>query len=341
MRVAPMLAARYLGPHQIEAIEIERPSIADEHALIRVSACGFCGSDLGIVAGLHPRAREPLTLGHEFCGTVEEIGVSNSDLRRGDFVAAYPLISCGMCLVCRMGLPHVCKSLRLYGIDADGGMAEFVRIPLANLRRLPVTMTPIEGAVVEPLAVAVHGVLMAAIEHTNTAVVLGAGPIGLLTALVAKSRGISSVVVSDVLPFRLELAKNLGFEIAAAGKELEAAVREKTRDEGADLIFECAGSPSTALAMTSLVRSRGTIINLGVFKKPSEVNLQAINFKEIRLLGSRVYTESDFAEAIKCAQQLPVAKIVTHTFPLHQVKEAFSRFREGTDVCKVLLLPNG
>jgi threonine dehydrogenase-like Zn-dependent dehydrogenase len=191
-------------------------------------------------------------------------------------------------------------------------------------------MSPFVGAVVEPLAVAVHGVSLAPIAQTNTAVVLGAGPIGLLTALVAKSRGVSSVLISDVRPSRLAMATALGLTAVPAGEELEETVRKATSGDGADLVFECAGAPATAAAMTQLVRSRGTIVNLGVFKKPIEV-----------ILGSRVYSRADFEAAIDLAELLPVRQIVTHSFPLSEVTAAFDSFRMGSDVCKVLILPNG
>jgi (R,R)-butanediol dehydrogenase / meso-butanediol dehydrogenase / diacetyl reductase len=336
-----MLAARYLGPGRIESIQIPKLEVGDEEALLKVEACGFCGSDLGIVAGVHPRAKAPLTLGHEFCGRIERIHSASTNLKEGDLVTAYPLISCGRCHVCRTGAAHVCRELRLYGFDVDGAMAEYVRLPVNSLLRLPNDMSPLVGAVVEPLAVAVHGVSRAPTETASTAVVMGAGPIGLLTALVARARNIPSIFVSDVLPSRLALATRLGLDAVPAGTKLKQIVETATSGDGVDLVFECAGVPGTAKDMTSLVRSRGTIVNLGVFKKPVEVDMQAVNFKEISILGSRVYTRRDFEVAIELAATLPIRDIVTHLFPLPEVQAAFDLFRRGQDVCKVLMVPNG
>lgn len=336
-----MLAARYLAPEKIEPVEVPMPVLEEDEALIKVEACGFCGSDLSIVAGQHPRAREPLTLGHEFCGTISEIRSSNSCFERGDFVTAIPLISCGRCYVCRNGLPHVCRTLKVYGFDFDGAMAEYVRLPVSSLLKLPPAMASTVGAVIEPLAVAVHGISLAPVDVATTAVVMGAGPIGLLTALVAKSRGVPSVVISDVLPSRLSLAEKLGLRVVPAGRELREIVKQETSGDGADLVFECAGVPATGRAMTELVRSRGTIVNLGVFKKPVEIDMQAVNFKEIVLRGSRVYTRRDFEAAIQLAETLPVGQIVTHSFELTDVQAAFDCFRKGSDVCKVLISSNG
>ena len=333
-----MIAARYLGPERLEALEIPVPVPGEGEALVAVDACGFCGTDLSIVGGTHPRAKAPLTLGHEVCGKIVEIDDSRSSLAVGDRVAVYPLIVCGECHACMHDNAHVCRSLRLFGIDVDGGMAEHVKLPVAALMKLPDAMPVRTGAMIEPLAVAVHGVSRASLDGVDLAVVMGAGPIGLMTALVAQACGVPRVVISDVLPSRLELAARLGLHAIAAGEELRDAVMEGSSGNGADLVFECAGAPTTGREMTELVRSRGTIVNLGVFKKPVEVDMQAINFKEIQLVGSRVYQREDFKTAIELAMRLPLEPIVTQAFALSEVATAFERFRAG-EVCKALILP--
>jgi len=333
-----MLAARYLGPKRIETEVVPIPAIASDEALIHVDACGFCGSDMNIMAGTHPRAKAPLTVGHELSGHVVQIGNSNAGWEVGDHVTVYPLISCGVCYACTHGNPHVCRKLRLFGFDVDGGMAEFVKVPIASLVKLPRNMPSTIGALIEPLAVAVHGVARTSMEGVGIAVVLGAGPIGLLTALVAQARGASHVIISDVLPSRLKLAESLGLHAIMAGAELLAEVMRLTDANGADVLFECAGHPTSAREMTALVRSRATIINLGVFKKPVEVDMQAVNFKEIQILGSRVYERKDFQSAIDLAMQLPIDRIISHVFSLSEVALAFVQF-QSSDSCKVLVTP--
>ena len=333
-----MLAARYLGPGRIEAGHIATPQIEEEEALIAVEACGFCGSDINIVAGTHPRAKAPLTLGHELAGRIVRIRTSQSNFAVGDLVTIYPLISCGHCHACTHGNPHVCKALRLFGFDLDGGMAQFVKVPLSALLKLPANMTARVGALIEPLAVAVHGVARARLQGVEVIAVLGAGPIGLLTALVVQAHGIPHVVISDVLPSRIELAKSLGLHAVRAGEPLRRAVMELSGQNGADLIFECAGQPSSAREMTLLARPRGVIVNLAVFKWPVEIDMQAINFKEIEVIGSRVYQREDFEHAIEFASRLPIDRIVSHAFSLQDVSIAFEAFRSG-EVCKALILP--
>ena len=334
-----MLAARYIGPNQIEARQVSLPSIEPGEALIRVEACGFCGSDINIVAGTHPRARAPLTIGHELSGRIVEMAGNTSTLSVGDRVTTYPLISCGICYACVRGYPHVCRKLRLFGFDVDGGMAEFVKLPLSSLMKLPEDMPAHIGALIEPLAVAVHGVERVSLDGVNTAAVLGAGPIGILTALVAQARGIPNVLISDVLPARLELAESVGLTTLLAGPPLLERVMALSDQNGADVVFECAGHPSSAKEMTALLRSRGTIVNLGVFKKPVEVDMQAVNFKELDIIGSRVYERKDFQAAIDMAMSLPLEAIISREFSLDDVSDAFKLFRAG-EVCKVLILPS-
>ena len=336
-----MLAARYLGPGRIEAEEINLPQITAGEALIQVEACGFCGSDINIVAGTHPRAQAPLTIGHELSGKIVQIAPSGSGLHGlavGDRVTTFPLITCGVCYACTHGNSQACRQLKLFGFDVDGGMAQFVKLPVDSLMKLPQEMPAHIGALIEPLAVAVHGVARASIEGATVAAVLGAGPIGILTALVAQARGIPHVLISDVLPSRLALAASLGLNTVNAGEEMRARIMELSGQNGADIVYECAGHPSSAREMTVLCRSRGTIVNLSVFKKPAEVDLQAINFKEIEIVGSRVYQRKDFQDAIDLAVKLPLEPIITEEFPLEDVGDAFRLFRAG-QVCKVLIMP--
>jgi len=334
-----MLAARYLGPNQIVTETVPVPVIGSGEALIQVDACGFCGSDINIIAGTHPRAQAPLTVGHELSGHIVEIDDVSGEFKIGDRVTMYPLISCGVCYACTHGYAHVCRKLRLFGFDVDGGMAEFIKLPVSSLMKLPDGMSPGVGALIEPLAVAVHGVARTSLASVEVAVVLGAGPIGLLTALVLKARQVPHVIISEVFRARLELAKSLGLEAVTAGSEVLDRVMKITDGNGADALFECAGHPSSALEMTALARSRAVIVNLGVFKKPVEVDMQAVNFKELDILGSRVYERHDFADAIELASQLPLEKVISHAFPIGDVSLAFQQFL-SSDACKVLILPS-
>jgi len=338
-----MWAARYVGPNRIETDELKIPTLDEGEALVQVEACGICGSDLAIAAGLHPRARAPLTLGHEFCGRVIELrSAEDADFKVGDRVAIYPLIPCGHCFVCGNNNPQACRELRLYGFDVDGGMAEFVKLSLTNLVKIPNSLPSSVGALLEPLAVGVHAVSRVPIGPTDTVVVLGSGTIGLVTALTVKTCNVARMFVTDIVAARLELARELGFEaLHAHDPGLGRLILDATHGEGADVVFECTGAPLAALQMTDLVRSQGSIVNCGVFKKPVEVNLQAVNFKELILMGSRVYSLRDFCRAIQIAPSLPMNKLITLRFPLQLAGDAFGLLMSGANIGKVLLEVSG
>lgn len=336
-----MLAGRYTAPGQIQATELRVPPLRDGEALVQIEACGICGSDLGIVAGLHPRAKPPLTLGHELCGTVLQVRSGHSpEIRVGDRVVLYPLLSCGQCLMCRRGQAHVCRRLRVYGFDADGGLAEFAAFPLCNLLKIPETITSEVGALIEPLAVAIHATSRVQIDPADSVLVMGAGTVGLLLALVLRYHGVKSIFVSDIVGPRIGLSESLGFTALDGSKpKYSDAVRLATNGEGADIIFEASGSHSAAIEMTQTARCQGAIVIVSVFKKPVPVNMMEVNFKELRVFGSRVYSMEDFHSAVRIAPLLPLKKLVSHYFALAQIRDAFRTFESGNGG-KVLVQPN-
>lgn len=341
--MSTMLAATYLQPHEIQPRETPVPRPGQGEALVRVHACGVCGSDLAIVSGKHPRARPPLIIGHELGGEVVSVPRDAGEgLKVGDRVTVFPLLSCGQCHACRHGLGHVCRTLRVVGFDRDGGMASHLAVPAGMLVRLPETMSYETGALVEPLSVAVHAVGRSPVETGSRVAVLGAGPIGLLTGLVLKRLGVERLFVTDVDGYRLQVARSLGLEaLDARETDVVGHVRDASEGEGADVVFEAAGVPESARQMTELLRPRGTAVVVSVFKEPPLVDLRAVNFKELSLLGARVYAREDFERAIRIAEDLPLDRIVSHRLPIERVADAFGLIFEGRRVCKVLVLPGG
>ena len=180
-----MKAGTYVSPKQVEMTEREIPIPKADEALIKVSYGGICGTDMMIYHGLHPRAKAPLILGHEFSGVVEKVG-ENQHVKKGDKVAVEPLLSCGKCAACRNGQMHVCEKLRYIGIDKNGGFAEYTTIPVNRLHVLPESVTEKEAAMLEPLAVAIHTVRRSKLLVGDTVAILGAGPIGLLIGIIAQ-----------------------------------------------------------------------------------------------------------------------------------------------------------
>jgi 2-desacetyl-2-hydroxyethyl bacteriochlorophyllide A dehydrogenase len=298
---------------------------------------------LTIYAGKHPRAKAPLVMGHEFAGEIVEINSSeiHSDLAVGDKVTVYPLLVCGQCWACKNGVSHVCRDLKLIGIDRDGAFAEFVNVPLDLIFRYPEELTYDQGALIEPLAVAVHAVEMAGETDWQTAVVIGSGPIGLLVALCLRHAGIDTIIISDINPHRLKRSEKLGLKIFnSAEGDLVDFVNATTRDEGADIVFECAGSSPAALQASALVRPRGKVIVVSTHKEPHAVDLQRINFREITMIGTRVYTRNSYQKALQMIKDLPFDNLISHRLDIDDAAEGFELMQRPEDVCKVIINTN-
>ena len=338
-----MKALRYLAPNIAKTEEIERPACGKDEALIRVHSAGICGTDLTIYAGKHPRAKAPLVMGHEFAGEIVEIRSSKnlSDLVVGDKVTAYPLLVCGQCWACKNGVSHVCRNLKLIGIDRDGAFAEFVNVPLDLIFKYPDELTYDQGALIEPLAVAVHAVEMAGETNWQTAVVIGSGPIGLLVAMCLRHAGIETIIISDINPHRLKRSEKLGLKIFnSAEGDLVDFVNANTRDEGADIVFECAGSSPAALQACGLVRPRGKVVVVSTHKEPHAVDLQRINFREITMIGTRVYTRSSYQKALQMIKDLPFDNLISHRLDIDDAAKGLELMQRPEDVCKVIINTN-
>jgi len=296
-----MKAAVWQGKNKIEIQERNQPRPKSGEVLLRITAAGICGTDLTIYQGKFDPKRSvpPLVPGHEMCGVVEQLGDGVVGWSAGERVTVDPLIPCGTCFACVNGFPHVCTSLKLLGIDQDGGFAEYAVACANRLYRLPDALTNVEGALVEPVAVAVHDVRLAELSVGDTALVVGAGPIGLLIAMVAASAGSRRVAVSEINERRLEIARSLGFPVySPAEKDFRERVREDFDGRGPDIVFEATGSASGYQSAIDCVRVRGRIVQVGIPKGPTEVDLRRLNFAEISIVGTRVYAPADIVTAI-------------------------------------------
>ncbi|MBB4267102.1 zinc-dependent alcohol dehydrogenase [Roseospira visakhapatnamensis] len=336
-----MKALVYAEPSKVEVRDVPEPKPLDQAAKIRMRYCGVCGTDIAIVGGKHPRATPPLTIGHEFVGTIEEMNGGTLGFKPGDRVVAYPLLSCGVCRPCRTGTPHVCETLRLIGIDRNGGMADYAWVGEDALFKVDDSLSDRIAALIEPLAVAVRSLHQARFQLQDSAVITGAGPIGILTAIVLKRSGASRIVISDVDDARLAVCRDLGFEtVNVKDASLVDYVAETTHGEGMDVVFECSGVDSAAADMTKIARVGGMICMTGIHKAPRAVDLRDLNFKEQILVGSRVYTKREFGQAVRYAPQISddLEKVVTQVVPLTQSEGIFEMINDpAVTTLKVLV----
>ena len=331
-----MKSIQYKNAQEVEVGEKALPEVGPGEVLIKVAYAGVCGSDMIIYQGVHPRAKPPLVMGHEFSGTIEK---GHRTLPKGTPVTVYPLLSCGSCAPCRNGYAHVCNTLKLIGIDCDGGMAEYVKVPEEKVMAIPASLSLKLGAFIEPVAVGVHAVSRSGYKPGDRAVVYGAGPIGLCVASCLKYFGASQILVIEANPHRLEVARQLGFTpIDAAHDDIRAKVLEHTGGCNADLAFDCAAHPSVHGTILDILRVQGTGIVVGSYKKPAEVDLLKIEFKELTLVGTRVYEQRDFEVAIRILQSglIDFDRLLTVAAPEDAPAQFQNLLKGNTNAIKML-----
>lgn len=333
-----MTAAVWVAPNLIEVTERNKPTRQPGEVLIEVERVGICGTDLAIVNGAHPRAQSGLIPGHEVVGVVVE--ADDERLVPGTRVAVEPLISCGQCRACSIGATHVCRELGLYGIDVAGGLAKYMTVPAKVVHAVPDSVDVDHAALIEPLAVAVHAVSLAKVAQDDVVAIYGAGPIGVLTAMVSKQAGAKHIVIAEPNQWRRDKAQELGFTSVAGTPELTEKVKELTGGEGADVTFDSAGHPAVAPDLADVTRVLGTIGIVGVHKNLAEVDLRAVCFKEQTIIGMRVYTTEDFANAIAMiAEGLDLSGFPVAHFALADISDAVQAATDGADALKVLVTP--
>ena len=324
----------YSGAQDVCVEEKPLPEIAAGEVLIKVAYVGVCGSDMNIYQGVHPRAKAPLVMGHEFSGTIV---AGHPTLAAGTPVTVYPLLSCGHCEPCLNGYAHVCNTLKLIGIDCDGAMAEYVKVPVDKVMELPKTLSLKLGAFLEPLAVGVHAVRRSGYRPGDRAVVFGAGPIGLCVASCLKYFG-AQVIVVEANPYRLGVARKLGCTtIDAANEAIVDKVREYTKGINADFAFDCAAHPSVQTHLMDVLKVQGTAVVVGSYKKPPEVDLLKVEFKELSMIGIRVYERRDFEIATEMMQSgaIDFELMLSESSP-EAAPEVFQGLLKGGNTIKML-----
>ena len=338
-----MRAAVFPSPGLCEIVERDLPDLDQGEILVRVEACGLCGTDLHIFQGEFP-ASFPLVAGHEFAGVIEETGPGVAHLRAADHVTIDPNLPCGACRPCQRGLPHLCRNLRAIGLTMDGGFATHCVLPARQAHKLPPSMPFAIGALAEPLACCVHGIEQANPRPGDTVVVIGAGLIGLVMLQLALLRGASLAIVSDPSAQKRETALSLGAALAVDphAEDLAAALARATGDSGADLVIECVGTQDTAQQAVSLASEGAHVLLFGVAPETARISLSPYQVyrKELTITGSftNPFTQGR-ALALLHSGRLKVEQLITHHHPLDQLPAALDQMA-AHQATKILIEPN-
>jgi len=295
-----MKALVYPAWDHLEVRDVPEPAPRPGEVVVRVAAVGICGSELEGFITRSPRRTPPLIMGHEFCGEIEEVGEGVSGYRPGDRVVVNSVISCGRCEACRDGQTHLCPDREVFGMKRPGGFAELCAVPVATLLPLPEKVSPVEGALVEPLANGVHALSLVAQRLPETVLVIGAGTIGLMALQVAKAMGAFRLACADTNERRLEVAHALGAEpvFNPARGDLVAAVREFTRGRGADVVVDAVGASVTRRQAVAASRPGGEVVWIGLHEDATEVSGFDVVLGERRVSGSYAVTPRDLRTAI-------------------------------------------
>lgn len=334
-----MKAARFTGLHQPLVVEtLPDPTPQAGEVVVRVGRCGICGSDLHMAEDPAFGAAPGTVFGHEFAGEVVALGNGAESLALGDLVAVIPLKSCGTCVHCRAGEVQWCTAFGLQG----GGYAEYAVTHPNQCVALPRSASLADGAIIEPLAVALHGVRLSGLAAGQTALVLGAGPIGLAVAFWARALGAAKVVVQDVADWQRTRALQMGADAFVVDPDDPVAASDRAfGGVKPDVVFECVGIPGLIAQAVSQVRNRGTILLLGLCTRPDTFNSFAMLQKEVRLVTSAFFTRADYEDALDAlsAGAVEPRLMVTGTITLDDTPAVFEALKARTRQCKVLIAP--
>ncbi|MFD9121682.1 zinc-binding dehydrogenase [Streptomyces bottropensis] len=301
---------------------------------------GICGTDLHIFHGdMDARVAAPAVLGHEMSGRIVRVGPGVEDWAPGDAVTVMPLRWDGTCRACRAGHRHVCQNLDFIGIDSPGAMQQRWTVPASTLIRLPASVPLDRAALVEPTAVAVHDVGRAAIREGEKVVVVGGGPVGVLIALVARAAG-AEVRVVELSAHRRALAEEVGLSTwDPAAEDVPALVGEWTGGAGAEVAFEVSGAAGGVDTAVEVLGVRGRLCLVAIHPRPREINLHRFFWRELTLVGARLYDRSDFERAVVLVADgtIPADRLISKVVPLAEAPAAFEALEAGGDVMKILV----
>lgn len=336
-----MLQAIMMEPGKIEYRDVPVPEVKDHEVKLKIKSIGVCGSDIHVNHGKHPYTSYPVVQGHEVSAEVMEVGSDVEHLKVGDKATVQPQEVCGKCYPCRNNNYNACEELKVFGFQTTGMASEYFVVDAKNVLALPEDMSWDHGALIEPLAVAVHAVKRVEDVKGKKVLVLGGGPIGNLVAQSAKALGAEKVLISELSRHRLKVAEECGIEVIDANKEtVEEAVSKHFGPDKADYIFECVGINPTMEQAINVARKGSTIVVVGVFADLGNINMGFIQDHELTLKGSAMYREEDYITSIQLVEDnfINFDSLITNHIHFKEFKKAYDLIDEQKDkVMKVMI----
>ncbi len=345
-----MKAVVYHAPKDVRVETIPVPSCSDDAIRVKVDACAVCGTDLKAYLHGNPRLKAPIAMGHEFTGLVETVGGRVNGFVAGDRVVMATSISCGHCYYCRRGWTNLCVDLAPMGFTYPGGMAEYTVIPARALQnghviKVPTGVAAEHAALAEPVSCAVNSVAHCSLQKGDTVVVIGAGPMGIINACVARQLGATKIILAEINQVRLEQAKPFAFErlVNPDREDLSRIVKDETDGIGADVVIVAAPAAAPQEQAVELARKRGTVClfaSLPADRKMLSLDSRVIHYGELRVVGTSDSSPEHVRTAVDLigGGSLPTDKLVTHVLALDGIFEAYELMQSG-EALRVVLKP--
>jgi len=341
-------ALLYTKPYTFEYTDVPDPTGGDDDVLVRVKACGICGSDVAGHTGKTGRRLPPLIMGHEAAGVVERVGRNVAGFHPGDRICFDSTVYCNQCPACRQGLYNRCVKRQVLGVSVpefkrNGAFAELLAVPHWICAKLPDNTSFVQASLLEPASIGTHAANRPPISKSDTVVVVGAGTIGLFIVQAAKLRGAKTVIAADLNEFRLDLAKQVGADACInSGKvNLKDEILKRTDGRGADVALEAVGFGETFRQAVSITRTGGYVVAVGNLQKEVEFNLQELVSRELTFTGSYA-SSGEFRTCIDliASGRIKVEPLVSEVLPLTEGPSAFQRLLEAKEnLLKIVLEP--
>ena len=342
-----MKALLHTKPYCLEYTDFPDPQLGDDELLVRVKACGICGSDVHGFTGKTGRRIPPLIMGHEAAGVVQGIGKNARGFRKGDRVCFDSTVYCNKCAACRAGKYNRCVSRQVLGVSVPefkrhGAFAEYVAVPWWIVAGIPDNMSFVQAALLEPVSIGMHAANRARISIGDTVVVVGAGAIGLFVLQACKLKG-ARVIICDINDFRLDVARELGAEVLVnpTKSSLKDKVLKVSDGGGADVAFEVVGFAQTFADAISVTKTGGYLVAVGNLQKTAEFNLQELVARELTFTGSYA-SSGEFREGIDlvASGKINVEPLISDVLPLREGPSAFDRLLKAQEnLLKIVLEP--